>query len=121
MRLDAHEYEHLRQLVAQRPRTQRRPAPEKLDLAARDLLRAFGTTLALVLGRRTDVLAWNPLGYALPAGRIDRTAPDRPADRPNPARRSELLRWTLPAMEPDRPRLAARPRTPRTHWFRRVR
>ncbi|WP_280399814.1 helix-turn-helix domain-containing protein [Nocardia carnea] len=86
LRLDAHEHEHLRELAAQRPRTQRRPPPEKLDPLTRDLLRAFGTTPALVLGRRTDVLAWNALGHALLAGHIDRTAPDRPADRPNLAR-----------------------------------
>ena len=83
LRLDGHEREHLRELAAQRPRQQRRPPAERLGTATRDLLRSFGTTPALVLGRRTDVLAWNALGHALLAGHVDRAAPDRPGGRPN--------------------------------------
>jgi transcriptional regulator with XRE-family HTH domain len=83
MRLDGHEREHLRELAAQRPRQQRRPPPERLSPATRDLMRSFGTVPALILGRRTDVLAWNALGHALLAGHVDRTAPDRLPDRPN--------------------------------------
>jgi transcriptional regulator with XRE-family HTH domain len=83
LQLDGHEREHLRELATQRPRPQRRPPPERLSPMNRDLLRSFETVPAMVLGRRTDVLAWNPLGHALLAGHIDRTAPDRPADRPN--------------------------------------
>ncbi|MFJ1766940.1 helix-turn-helix transcriptional regulator [Amycolatopsis sp. NPDC088138] len=86
LRLDEHEREHLRELAAHRPRTQRRPPPERLDPLARDLLRSLGDVPALVLGRRSDVLAWNPLGHALLAGHVDFTAPERPADRPNTAR-----------------------------------
>jgi transcriptional regulator with XRE-family HTH domain len=86
LRLDEHEREHLRELAAQRPRAQRRPPPERLDPLARDLLRSLGEVPALVLGRRSDVLAWNPLGHALMAGHVDPTAPERPADRPNTAR-----------------------------------
>ncbi|MGW5641990.1 helix-turn-helix transcriptional regulator [Saccharopolyspora sp. NPDC003752] len=86
LRLDEHEREHLHQLAAQRPRPQRRPPLERLDPLTRDLLRSFGAVPALVLGRRTDVLAWNALGHALLAGHLDRTAPERPADRPNLAR-----------------------------------
>ncbi|WP_313880956.1 MmyB family transcriptional regulator [Streptomyces silvisoli] len=56
---------------------------ERVDALTRDLLRSVGNTPALVLGRRTDVLAWNPLAHALLAGHLDPTAPDRPADRPN--------------------------------------
>jgi hypothetical protein len=41
---------------------------------------------ALVLGRRTDVLAWNRLGHVLLAGHVSPTAQDDPADRPNMAR-----------------------------------
>ncbi|WP_324195413.1 MmyB family transcriptional regulator [Nocardia terpenica] len=73
---------HLRQLTAQRPRTRRTPPPERLS----PLMRSFGTAPAMVLGRRTDVLAWNALGHALLAGHIDATAPGRRADRPNLAR-----------------------------------
>ena len=86
LRLDEHECEHLRELAARRPRAQRRPPPERLDPLTRDLLRSLGDVPALVLGRRSDVLAWNPLGHALLAGHVDATAPDRPADRPNTAR-----------------------------------
>ncbi|MFE4611917.1 hypothetical protein ACFRK5_26760 [Streptomyces niveus] len=46
----------------------------------------MGNTPALVLGRRTDVPAWNPLLYALLAGHLDAAAPDRPGDRPNLSR-----------------------------------
>ncbi len=86
LRLDEHEREHLRELAARRPRTQRRPPPERLDPLARDLLRSLGDVPALVLGRRSDVLAWNPLGHALMASHVDPAAPERPADRPNTAR-----------------------------------
>ncbi|WP_216892037.1 helix-turn-helix transcriptional regulator [Nocardia alni] len=86
LRLDEHEREHLHELATQRPRPRRPPPPERLSPMTRDLMRAFGTAPALVLGQRTDVLAWNELGHALLAGHIDRTAPDRPGDRPNLAR-----------------------------------
>jgi hypothetical protein len=38
---------------------------------------------ALVLGRGTEVMAWNRLGHALLAGHYDAAAPSRPAGRPN--------------------------------------
>jgi hypothetical protein len=40
----------------------------------------------VVLGRRSDVLAWNRTGHALYAGHLDPLAPQRPAERPNMAR-----------------------------------
>lgn len=86
--LDSHEREHLERLaVAARhaPRV-RRPRPEKLADETRDLLRALDGVPALVLGRRTDVLAWNTLGHALLAGHLDVLAPDDPARRPNMSR-----------------------------------
>jgi transcriptional regulator with XRE-family HTH domain len=83
LRLDEHERAHLRELASQRPRPLRRPPVERVDALTRDLMRSVGNTPALVLGRRTDVLAWNPLAHALLAGHLDPTAPDRPADRPN--------------------------------------
>ncbi|ANZ14018.1 putative transcriptional regulator [Streptomyces noursei ATCC 11455] len=39
-----------------------------------------------MLGRRTDVLAWNTLGHALLAGHLDFRDPDDPARRPNMSR-----------------------------------
>ncbi|MFI6170620.1 helix-turn-helix domain-containing protein [Nocardia sp. NPDC051052] len=86
--LDDHERAHLDRLAdAARhlPRV-RRPRPEKLVDETRDLLRAVDGVPALVLGRRTDVLAWNTLGHALLAGHLDFHSPDDPARRPNMSR-----------------------------------
>lgn len=86
LQLDEAERAHLHELAAQRPSPLRRPPPERLAPMTRDLLRSFDAVPALVLGRRSDVLAWNGLGHALLAAHVDPTAPDRPADRPNLAR-----------------------------------
>jgi hypothetical protein len=50
------------------------------------LLDALGDVPAVVLGRRSDVLAWNRLGHALFAGHVDVEAPRTPAQRPNMTR-----------------------------------
>ncbi|MFE0104560.1 helix-turn-helix domain-containing protein [Streptomyces sp. NPDC059009] len=86
--LDDHERAHLGRLAdASRhaPRL-RRPRPERLADETRDLLRAVDGVPAIVLGRRTDVLAWNTLGHALLAGHLDFDAPQDPARRPNMSR-----------------------------------
>ncbi len=72
--------------AARRQRPLRRPPAERVDSLTRDLLRSVGHTPALVLGRRTDVLAWNASAHALLAGHLDPTAPDRPEERPNLSR-----------------------------------
>jgi transcriptional regulator with XRE-family HTH domain len=85
LKLTDAERQHLTALAAgtrQRPAT-KRPPVEHLDPALADLLSALGDVPAIVLGRRSDVLAWNRMGHALLAGDIDATAPDRPKDRPN--------------------------------------
>lgn len=86
--LDDHEHEHLVRLAgaARRAPRVRRPRPEKLADETRDLLRAVDGAPALVLGRRTDVLAWNAPGHALLAGHLDFHGPDDPAGRPNTSR-----------------------------------
>ncbi|MCX5385488.1 helix-turn-helix domain-containing protein [Streptomyces sp. NBC_00083] len=86
--LDGHEREHLDRLAeaARHTPRMRRPRPEKLADETRDLLRAVDGVPAIVLGRRTDVLAWNTLGHALLAGHLDVRAPDDPARRPNMSR-----------------------------------
>jgi transcriptional regulator with XRE-family HTH domain len=65
---------------AKRRRPQRnptaRPGIEQLIVAMRDVP-------DMVLGPRSEVLAWNDLGHLLFAGHHERTAPRRPADRPN--------------------------------------
>ncbi|MEV7521859.1 helix-turn-helix domain-containing protein [Streptomyces sp. NPDC091371] len=87
LRLDEVERRHLHDLAgaAVRRRPARRPPPERLDPATRTLLDSMPDVPAVVTGRRTDILAWNPLGHALIAGHLDPHAPDRPADRPNMA------------------------------------
>ena len=86
--LDEHEREHLDRLAdaTRHPSRVRRPRPEKLVDETRDLLRAVDGVPALVLGRRTDVLAWNTLGHALLAGHLNFVGPDDPARRPNMSR-----------------------------------
>ncbi|WP_089957152.1 helix-turn-helix domain-containing protein [Lentzea xinjiangensis] len=86
--LDDHEREHLTRLADAGRRTlpARRSRPEKLADETRDLLRAVDGVPAVVLGRRTDVLAWNTLGHALLAGHLDFRGPDTPAGRPNTSR-----------------------------------
>ncbi|MFD8362590.1 helix-turn-helix domain-containing protein [Streptomyces hygroscopicus] len=88
LRLDEAGRRHLHDLGRvdrQRPRG-RRPAPERVTEATRQLLEALGHVPAIVLGRRSDALAWNRLGHALFAGHLDPGAPDLPARRPNMAR-----------------------------------
>ncbi|MBT2454830.1 helix-turn-helix domain-containing protein [Streptomyces sp. ISL-86] len=85
LRLSPDEHAHLRDL-ARPPRAARRaaaPRPEYARAATRQLLAAMPEVPAVVLDRRNDVLAWNPLGHALLAGHLDATSPERPADRPN--------------------------------------
>ncbi|OXM61168.1 helix-turn-helix domain-containing protein [Amycolatopsis vastitatis] len=88
LRLDESERRHLHVLadLGRRRPGYRRPAPEYVTEAAGQLLAAFAEVPAIVLGRRTDVLAWNPLGHALFAGHLDFGAPATAAGRPNMAR-----------------------------------
>ncbi|KOU40710.1 XRE family transcriptional regulator [Streptomyces sp. WM4235] len=88
LRLDDSERRYLQDLVrADRHRTQRRrPAPERVTEATAQLLEVLADVPAIVLGLRSDVLAWNRLGHALFAGHLDRGAPDLPGQRPNMAR-----------------------------------
>ena len=87
--LDEVERAHLHDLARAARRTggpRRRSAPERAGDTTRQLLAAFGDTPAIVLGRRSDVLAWNRTAHALFAGHLDPYIPDRPAQRPNTAR-----------------------------------
>ncbi|MEU5717572.1 helix-turn-helix transcriptional regulator [Streptomyces sp. NPDC020403] len=88
LRLDASERAHLHAL-SRAPRKGRpapRPVPEHVTGATKALLVALGDTPALVMGRRSEVLAWNAQGHALFAGHLDPAAPDDPRRRPNMAR-----------------------------------
>ena len=88
LRLNDAERRHLHALAdgAKSPPAGRRAAPEKVGQAVRQLMDALTDVPALVLGRGSDVLAWNRAGHALFAGHLDYEGPDRPGRRPNMAR-----------------------------------
>jgi transcriptional regulator with XRE-family HTH domain len=88
LRLDDTERRHLHELAAgaRKPAARRRPAPERVTPAVRQLLTALGDVPVVVLGRCSDVLAWNAAGHALFAGHLDPDAPERPGRRPNLAK-----------------------------------
>src|SRR5580692_192447 len=84
LQLDGDEIVHLRELA--RPASgvaRRRPRPERARPNHRALLHGLGDTPAVLIGRRTDVLGWTPMGHALLAGHLDYAAPDQPGTRPN--------------------------------------
>ncbi len=88
LRLDESERAHLHAL-ARTPRggrTAGRPRAERINPATSVLLSALDGTPAIVMGRRSDVLAWNRQGHALFAGHLDPDSPDDPGRRPNMAR-----------------------------------
>ncbi|MFC4529521.1 helix-turn-helix domain-containing protein [Sphaerisporangium dianthi] len=86
--LDDAERRHLHELAAgtRRGGTGRRPAPERVGPATRQLIAVLGDVPVVVLGRRSDVLAWNTPGHALFAGHLASDGPDTPRLRPNMAR-----------------------------------
>jgi len=83
LRLDEQERRHLHNLARPVRTARRPPRPEKVPPGLRSLIESMPDTPAVLLGRATDVLAWNRLGHALLASHLEWTAPDRPADRPN--------------------------------------
>jgi transcriptional regulator with XRE-family HTH domain len=66
-----------------RAKTRRRADPETARPGARQLVARMDDVASILIGSRTEVLAWNRLGHLLLAGHLDVDAPDRPADRPN--------------------------------------
>jgi transcriptional regulator with XRE-family HTH domain len=84
LRLDGDERSHLHVLARPKPTARKRPRPERVHPRLGALVDSLGTP-AVVLGRHTDVLAWNRLGHALLAAHLDLAAPTR-AERPNWAR-----------------------------------
>ena len=87
LRLDDAERAHLDDLAAglRRRSAPRRPPVEHVDPALAELLLVLDPTPAVVLGRRSDVLAWNSTGHALLGGGVDRLAVQDPRQRPNMA------------------------------------
>ncbi|WP_280714286.1 helix-turn-helix transcriptional regulator [Kitasatospora sp. MAP5-34] len=91
LRLDETEHRHLCDLAGVgrkggNGRTHRSSAPERVTATTQQLIDAFGDTPVVVLGRSSDVLAWNRTGHALFAGHLDPRSPEDPARRPNTAR-----------------------------------
>jgi transcriptional regulator with XRE-family HTH domain len=88
LRLDESERQYLHDLARTSGKhgKAKRPAPERVSAPTLQLLDVMGDAPAIVLGRRTDVLAWNRLGHALFAGHLDPAAPDLPRGRPNMSR-----------------------------------
>ncbi|WP_371786065.1 helix-turn-helix domain-containing protein [Streptosporangium subroseum] len=88
LRLDESERAHLHALARapKRGGSAGRPRPERITPATSALLAAFESTPAIVIGRRSDVLAWNRQGHGLFAGHLDPDSPGDPGRRPNMAR-----------------------------------
>lgn len=87
LNLNTDERAHLFNLA--RPgKTKRRTLtkPDKARPGTLRLIRSMFTTPAVVLGRRSEVLAWNPLGHRLVAGHLDLASPETPSTRPNMTR-----------------------------------
>jgi transcriptional regulator with XRE-family HTH domain len=82
--LDDDERTHLHDLAKPARTKRRRPArPDAARAGTVRLINAMADVPAVVMGRRSEVLAWNHLGHALLAGHYDFDASRRPADRPN--------------------------------------
>jgi len=65
LELDAQERAHLRRLTSPTRGVRRQASPQRVRPQVRHLLDAMTDAAAYVVGRRTDVLAWNRLGAAL--------------------------------------------------------
>ena len=82
--LDDDERTHLHDLARPvRAKRRRAPRPDVARPGIARLVDAMGDVPALVMGRRSEVLAWNRLGHALLAGHYAIDAPSRPTERPN--------------------------------------
>jgi transcriptional regulator with XRE-family HTH domain len=87
LRLDGDETAHLWTLARPRGSAARpRPKQERVRASVLTLLSALGDVPAMLVGYRTDVLAWNPMGHALAFGHLPYDAPAQAGSRPNLAR-----------------------------------
>jgi MmyB-like transcription regulator ligand binding domain/Helix-turn-helix domain len=65
LQLDDAEQDHMHKLAAPPPARRRASAPERVLPGMERLLRQLDGVPALLIGRRMDLLAWNPLAAAL--------------------------------------------------------
>ncbi|MFI6728637.1 helix-turn-helix transcriptional regulator [Streptomyces sp. R-74717] len=86
LQLNSAERSHLFRLARNKLQARRCPRPEQLRPSVRLMIDAFGDVPALVIGRCSDVLAWNHAAHALLAGHLPYEAPAQPGQRPNIAR-----------------------------------
>ena len=87
LELNDDERRHLFNLA--RPARKKRPAAAKADKVrpgTLQLVQAMSGIPAVVLGRRSEVLAWNGLAHRLLAGHLDAASPSVPSERPNMTR-----------------------------------
>lgn len=82
--LDDDEHAHLHDLARPAATKPRRSAkPDHVRVGTKTLIDAMTAVPAIVLGRATEVLAWNRLGHALIGGHFDYVAPEKASTRPN--------------------------------------
>jgi transcriptional regulator with XRE-family HTH domain len=83
LQLDDDERTHLAVLAGRELASAASPRPEWLRPELRALVESFADVPALVLGRRTDILAWNRVAHALLAGHLPFELPVHPQPRLN--------------------------------------
>lgn len=108
LRLDAAESSHLLALARPVRTTARAESlPESPPEHVEGVVAALDHLPALVLGRTTDVLCWNPRGHALLADHVPFGAPAEPRSRPNwsrllfldPLVRGRFVDWPAKAQD----------------------
>lgn len=82
------ERKHLVDLSGAKRRTTKtiRSRPDQVRPGTKRLVESMGSVPTVVLGKRTEVLAWNRAGHRLVASHLDFGTPDTPAERPNMTR-----------------------------------
>ncbi|RAM38591.1 transcriptional regulator [Arthrobacter globiformis] len=82
------ERKHLSDLSGAKRRATKttRSSPDQVRPGTKRLVDAMGGVPTVVLGKRTEVLAWNHAGHRLVAAHLDFDAPDTPSERPNMTR-----------------------------------
>jgi transcriptional regulator with XRE-family HTH domain len=82
------ERKHLSDLSGIKRRTSKssRSRPDNVRPGTKRLIEAMGPVPAVVLGKRTEVLAWNQAGHRLVGSHLDVDAPESSSHRPNMTR-----------------------------------
>ncbi len=86
LRLSTDERAHLHSLARRRRQVEAPQGPEQVRQGARSVLDSLTGSPAMILDRRLDVLAWNPLGHRLLAWTLPYETAGDPVRSPNLAR-----------------------------------